>query len=170
VGDVQRIPGGLLELLSAKTSGFTLDNVSRELVPVLDMLQLFGLGQPIETINVTDAALAEAGQIFITVPATEWWVLYAAGSHYVRTSTQTGVIMSLGIATGTPAVSVPVAAGPKESVAPGVAAGVDCVAITWMPPYPMMLPPGTQLVFQLDILGTDATLSVACRARIARLT
>lgn len=170
MGDVQRIPGGLLELLSAKTSGFTFAGMSRELQLSLDTLQLFGLGQPIETINEVDATMAEADQIIITVPATEWWLLYAAGSHYVRSATQTGVIMSLGIATGTPAVSVPVAAGPKESVAPGVAAGADCVAITWMPPYPFMLPPGSQLVFQLDILGTDATVSVACRARIARLT
>ena len=160
----------MLELLSAKTSGFTLEHINSELRLTLDMLQLFGLGQPIETINEVDATMAEADQVIITVPSTEWWLLYAAGSHYVRSATQTGIVMSLGIATGTPSVSVPVATGPKESVAPGVAAGVDCVAIAWMPPYPMLLPPGTQLVFQLDILGTDADVSVACRARIGRLT
>ena len=170
MGDVQRIPGGLLELLSAKTSGFTLDNISRQLVPVLDMLQLFGLGQPIETINEVDATMAEADQTIITVPDTEWWLVYAAGSHYEKTGTMSAILMSLGISTGTPGVSVPVAIGPNEVAGLGVTAGADCVAIAWMPPYPMMLPPGSQLVFQLDILGTDATAAVACRARIARLT
>ena len=170
MGIVQRIPGGLLELLSAKTSGITPSDLATAVQPTIDLLQMFGLAQPLETINVQDAALVEGSAVAVAVPTTEWWMLYALANVYVRTTTQTAVKFSLRIGPSAGVLTVPVATGPTESVAPTTTAATDVVGAVFVPSYPMLLPPGTTLYAFLDVLGTDATMNVSLRARIARLT
>jgi hypothetical protein len=165
---VQRIPGGLLELLSAKTSGYTLTGLETSVRPTLDMAQFFGLSMPLETVTEQELAAAEAAGVVLTVPASEWWLLYAASATYQLTATMSVSRMSLRMAVDSASFEVVLAAG--ETLINLGTACPDMTGAVFVPSYPLMLPPGTRLRGTLDILGTDATAVINIQARIARLT
>lgn len=166
MGAVQRIPAGLLELLSAKTSGLTLDSMNREIRGVIDLMQMFGLAQPLETVRVVDAAIAEGSAMQLVVPADEWWLLYAASTQFTSTTTGT-FVMSIRISSNTDSAQTVALARVSSGLA--IAATFVSGAI-FVPPQPMLLPPNTILWGVLDLLGVDATAAMSMNARIARLT
>ncbi len=164
---VQRIPGGLLELLGAKTSGYTLTGLRDEISPSIDIATLMGLGLPLETIEVSDAAAAEGSAIQIVVPPTEWWMLYAASGQFTSTTTGT-FVFSLRISSNTDSTQTVALARMTSGLA---IAAVYMAAAIFVPPAGwMILPPNTILWHVVDLLGVDATCSHSMNARIARLT
>jgi len=162
---VQRTPGGLLELLSAKTSGYTLDDLAKGIQPTLDMTAMMGLGLPLETVKVVGAAVAEGSAITITVPATQWWMLYAASTQF--TSTTTGTFLN-SIRISADADSTNTVALARELTGLAIAATFVAGAI-FVPHTPWLLPPGTVLWCVMDLLGVDATAAISMNCRIARL-
>lgn len=167
---IQRAPGGLLELLAAKTSGWQPGELARDLQPTLDMLQMFGLNTVRHSSSQNPLA-AEGDSATIIVPTTEWWLLYAMDQTYEKTATMTLFVGSLRINAYASNDWVCLAAGPVVPQAfgstAGTGAGCSCV---FVPPTPWLLPPGTQLFSRCDILGTDATVNLYLNARYAVLT
>lgn len=165
---VQRVPGGLLELLSAKTSGYTLSGLLPDVRPTLDMLQMFGLGQPIEHVVSLNAAAAPGAAATQAIPATQWWMLYAASVSIGKTATLTSAGVSLVVLNGFGAA--PVYLDRAVDTLP-TAASVSLVPlVTFVPSYPMLLPPGSVLLGVVDVLGVDPTVLISLNCRIARLS
>ncbi len=166
---VQRIPGGLLELLSAKTSGYSVTGLLPDVRPTLDMLQMFGLGQPLETVLANGPTVVEGAAVQILVPADQWWMLYAMGMRYVKTATSY-FVGSLAISTSGATESVPLGQQYSGDLPHASTAAPFVAAATFTPASPWLLPPGTALWGIVDVLGTDANVDVTLYARIARLT
>lgn len=167
---IQRFPSGLLELLAAKTSGWTPGELARDVQPTLELLQLFGQNSIVHR-SVQNATAAEGDFASLVVPSTEWWLLYGIDQTYVKTATMTVFVGSLRINAFASNDWVVMAEGPKVLQAFGSTAGTGAGAsCSFWPSYPMLLSPGTQLFSRCDILGTDATVNLYLNARYAVLT
>ena len=162
---IQRYPNGLLELFGAKSGGENPNVLGPNVVPVVDILQTYGLGNVTEQ-NDGGATVAGAGQV-ITVPETEWWLVYAASVRVAVSATQTGLHASLGLSTRleSPArVSLAWGALPDAAIA-----GTSCTIACWTPPAPMLCPPGTTFWGVLEALGTDANAVLGVQVRYSIL-
>lgn len=165
---VQRYPAGLLDLLSAKTSGWTPGELGSDLQPTLDLLEMFGLGA-IAHVSAQNAAAAEGDSATLTVPATEWWMLYALDQVYEKTATMTLFCGSLRLNAQASNDWVSLASGPVVPQSFGSTPASRVTSCVFVPSRPWLLSPGTQLFSRADILGTDATMNLYINARIARL-
>lgn len=163
---IQRVPAGLGQLLS--TFGGT---TPRELEEVahgsIELLQMYGLSQR-QTLVGANGALAEGGSVLaLTGAQTNWSVLFGIEMQVVKTGTMTALAASLRIGrnAGAPSLAVHAAA----SLGPFGATETGTVRLAWWAPYPVLLPPGSQVLVGLDILGTDATAAVNALAEIGIL-
>ena len=162
---IQRYPAGLLELFGAKSGGENPSQLGQVVVQTVDILQALGLGNVTEQ-NDGGATVAGAGQV-ITVPETEWWLVYNASVRVAVSATQTGLHASLGLSTRleSPArVSLAWGALPDAAIA-----GTSCTIAVWTPPQPMLAPPGTTFWGVLEALGTDANAVLGVQVRYSVL-
>lgn len=168
--DIQRFPAGLLELLGAKISGWTPGDIARDLTLSVDMLEMFGMAT-VRQASAQNAAAAEGDSVTVTVPDTEWWLLYALDMTYVKTATATLFVGSLRIApSGINADWVHLASGPVPLQVFGSTAGTGASPVcAFVPSRPWLLPPGTRLFGRCDILGTDATANIYINYRYTPL-
>jgi len=168
--NIQRFPGGLLELLSAKLSGWTPGEIGRDVFGSIDMLQFFAQ-TAITHETVAGAAVAEGGSVVIVVPSTEWWLLFAANMDYEKTATMSMFAASIRINPTSSLNWVAVASGPTANPVSHLStAASNVTAVTFVPDTPWILAPGTQIFGRVDILGADATVAVGVNCRVARLT
>lgn len=159
---IQRVPNALGQVLST-FGGQTPRELAEQVRGQLDLLQFYGLTQ-LQNQQAVNAALAEAGNIDLTVPANQHWLLFAAQAIVLKTATMTALRGSL-------------QAGPpgqlnilsSEEGGPFGATETGNVRIGFYAPYPRLLLPGWQIRFNLDILGTDANASCVLAAQIGVL-
>lgn len=168
---IQRSPGGLLDLLSAKTSGYTLRELVASLQPTIDLTAILGL-TTVEHVSSNNPTAAEGDSATLTVPITEWWLLYALDMGYERTATMSLFSASLRLVPSGGVDWVTLVAGdtPSLSFAMPSTGAAQVAALTFVPATPWLLPPGTTLFGRIDNLGTDATADIGINARICRLT
>lgn len=166
---VQRFPAGLLELLSAKTSGWTPGAIARDVQPTLDMLEMFG-NVAIEHKSINNAVAAENDYAELVVPANTWWLLYAADANYLKTGTMSLGLFSLRIAQPGGTDWVTIAYGPNSGTIWGSTGALQVAACVFVPPRPWLLPPGTRIFARVDVLGTDPTCDIGLNLRVAVLS
>lgn len=169
MGSVQRVPLGLLDLLSLKDVGKLPRELSGVVQPSLDLLQFYGLTQ-IRHFSANDAALAEGGTVTCIPgaaggpddPRGKWALLFAACGIFIKTATATAlrgsiVISRLNVNT------IPVA---SLELGPFGATETGACDVPFVPPYPLILAPPWDVRAALKILGTDATANVTATAQI----
>lgn len=164
---IQRFPAGLQEWLGTKSFGVNPDELGKQISLGLDISQLYGLAEIRDV--VAAAATAVGGGVPITVPQTQWWLLYAASASVELDPAATGTGVSLRIThnLNTPE-PVGLAFGSAGQI--GAPGAVDVPLANWAPSYPMLLPPGTTLLAVMDILGTIASADLTLRARVGILS
>jgi hypothetical protein len=166
---IQRYPGGLLELLAAKTSGWTPGELVRNVQPSLDLFQ-FLAQTDVRHETANNAAAAENDSVTIQVPSDEWWVLFAAGMEYLKTATMTLAVFSIRMSPLGSSNWCSLAQGPVPEQAFGSTGAAQVSACVFVPPQPWLLSPGTTMYGRVDVLGTDATVDVGLNLRVSRLT
>lgn len=166
---IQRFPGGLLELLASKTLGENPRELGAVVNPSIDVLQCYGLSN-VEHVSVA-GTIAENAGVSITVPPTEWWLLYAMDGRAGISATQTGVQIGIGMSKAlTVGAITRLAGGHFANSDFGAGTGGSDVSLAFFAPgIPWLLPPETTLWLILEVLGTDATCDVDLTARVARL-
>lgn len=150
---IQRVPRGLSDVLSI-FGGQSPVALSDLLVGQLELLQFFALQQR-TVLTAQNAALAEGGAVSVALP-NQWCLLLAASGAITKTGTMTAARLSVAVNRGAPN-------GPpvkSESMGPFGATETGLVDLTFIPPTPMVCPPGTTVAVGLNILGTDATANV----------
>lgn len=153
---IQRVPRGLNELLSI-FGGNTPNELEDRVRASLDVLQMYGIQQR-QTFTASNAALAEATDVSNT-PSTNWIVLFQASITITKTATMTALNASIGIRyNGNVNEEETLAA--SANLGPFGATETGLVTLNYVAPYPRLLPPRTQFVGRMGILGTDATASV----------
>lgn len=149
--DIQRQPLGFPNLLSS-FGGQAPKELEDRVRASLEMAQYFGAPRQD---SVTNAALAENGQLGFTVPANEWWLVRACGFLVVRTATMNA--LGVGIFTQVGPSSCLVASFNQQWTAGAAFASAGFnPELAWVPGYPFLLPPRCVLFAQLGTLGTDA--------------
>lgn len=143
---IQRQPRGLADLLGS-FGGETPRALAAEAQGVIDMAQFYGRSQ-VQTLSATDAALAEAGLITITVPSSQHWLLFQTSYVVVKTATMTALRVGLQVDNVTAF---------SEELGPFGATETGTCSNGIILPYPYLLLPGARVNFRLQILGTDAT-------------
>lgn len=161
---IQRVARGLLELLSIQ-DGRAPSQFSETVVGQLDLLQFYGLQQRQIAFN-NNAAAAEGVTVGIGpgAPLDRWCILYALSGSFGKTATQTALRGTLFINRG--GLSIAVA---SQELGPFGATETGTVSVAFVPPYPWLLPPGSQLLASAQVIGTDATASVGIQAELGIL-
>lgn len=161
---LQRYPAGLLELIGAKNNGQAPSRLSDETRGVFDLTQF--MGKP-ESVNGFGASVVEGASVVITVPSTEYWLLYAASIHATLAVAMTNLCMSIQL--GEELTSP----NPQPSIARGQVTGPFTssgrTVADWTAPYPMILAPGTTIWGLVEQLAGVANVATRLRARIVRL-
>lgn len=163
---IQRVPRGLLELLSISGGGNPTELEDRVRAS-LELMQFYGLQQR-QTLLANNAAAAENTLVSVTPSATNWTLLFAAASTVTVTATMTAlhhhVVTQRG---GSTEIQIPLATREIVIVGATVTGACHC---PWTPPYPWLLPPGAIVSALATIIGTDATASVSVRAEFGVLS
>lgn len=148
---IQRIPRGLLNVLG-NYGGQTPPELAQQTVGVMDILQMYGLTQ-LQTGFLSNAALAEGGNVIITPSVSSWTILFSCSNFLVKTATMTAARTSIAINRVTQFGVAYHATewGPFGATETGTASD------GFILPYPLLCPPGTTVTGNLAILGTDAT-------------
>lgn len=164
--DIQRVPLGLLNVLSMAASGENPRILASQVAGVLELLQFYGLTQR-QVLIGTDAALAEGGSISVTPSLTAWAVLFAMSVSVTKTATMTALRAACFIrrsGVGVPQMYASDDLGPFGATETGTA------SVVYVPgSAPLLLPPGTVLTGLPQIIGTDATAAVTVQAEIGLL-
>jgi hypothetical protein len=156
---IQRVPTGLLELLSISGGGTPID-LEERVRGGLDFLQLYGASQ-LQSGFANNAALAEGGNgVVLTLNATRWTVLFAAGAAVQKTATATALRASINLNRRTQFGTVIA----SEELGPFGATETGTCTFGALLPYPLVCPPGTTIAVILNVLGTDATANVSAFA------
>lgn len=162
---IQRVPRGLADVLSI-FGGQTPMMLGDQIIGVLELLQYYGLQQR-QTALANDAALAEGAFVSIIPSARNWTVLYTAVASVAVTATMTALDTVVVLQRGGPTdTTAPIAVKTRTNFGATVTGFDHCPVIM---PYPMLLPPNTQISASLAILGTDATANVTIRAEFGML-
>ena len=161
---IQRFPFGLLELIGAKNNGQNPPFLASEMRASIESLQLFGLGN-LQNLAAT-AAIAVCAAVQLTVPASTWYLLYAASIHIVKTATMGDGAFSLRLNPAGASASVALA---SEYIVTGTSCN-DWAVVGWTAPYPMLLAPGTVISAVADLVSTDPTVTTVLRARVGVLS
>lgn len=167
MGQVQRVPLGLLDLLSLKDVGLLPRELAQGVQPTLELLQYYGLSQ-IQHFSNNNAAVAEGSAVSVVPtgtdpdPRNKWAVLFAACGIFIKTATATALRGSILIARLN-ANTIPVA---SEELGPFGATETGACDVCWVPPYPLILAPPWDVRAALKILGTDANANVTATAQI----
>lgn len=156
MGSVQRAPAGLLDVLSAKGLDRLPVELLRDIRPTLDLLQFYGL-QQLSLASNSNAAAAEGVGIVVTPSSTNWTVLFAAVATFTKTATMTALTGQVFIRRVLGQFNMCVA---DKNFSPFGATETGLVAVPYVPPYPLLMPPGTQITAVPAIIGTDATANV----------
>lgn len=167
MGSVQRVPLGLLDLLSLKDVGKLPREVSGFVQPTLDLLQFYGLTQ-LQHFSNNNAALAEGSTVTAIPSGTDpdprnrWALLFAACGIFVKTATATALRGSVVVARLN-ANTIPVA---SAELGPFGATETGACDLPFVPSYPLILAPPWDVRVALKILGTDANANVTATAQI----
>lgn len=159
---IQRVPRGLLETLDL-AGGIAPLTLASEVRPVLDTLQMYGLGA-IDVRSAADAALAEGATMTIQIDT--WFVLYGAQLSGIKTATMTALRGNIILFRSGPPLPMVVA---SEELGPFGATETGSVSVCWRCPYPLLCAPGTQIQGQFPIIGTDATVNASIRCEVGVL-
>lgn len=159
---VQRVPRGLSDLLTI-FGGEHPSGLVPELRGVIDVIQFYGLNN-LTTLATSNAALAEGGNVQLTVPDRQFWLLYALHATIVKTATMTALRADLQIGQGS---NFGVYAA--EELGPFGATETGDVRFSYVPATPRVLLPQMALRASLEILGTDATANVSVVAHVGIL-
>ena len=160
--NIQRVPRGLADLLNT-FGGITPRALQDWTQATLDTMQFYGSSQ-LQVQSAANAALAQNGNLDITVPGNQHWVLFQFAGLVANTATMTGLELSLALGPS-PALSVAVQTLEKNA---GFVAGAS-IRIAYATPYPRILFPGSVLRLQLSRLGTDATANCLVSAQVGVL-
>jgi len=160
---IQRVPRTLQTILST-SGGQTPAELLDQIRATLDLLQLYGLTQW-QTRSAADAALVEGGNVTLTVPTNEVWVLFSAAFLIAKTATATA--LRAGIQLGPDATQM--SSVVSEQLGPFGATETGAVRAVFVSPYPRVLPGGSLIRGTLEILGTDANASTVLTASVGVL-
>lgn len=166
-GKIQRNARGLEALLSLQGSPLPIELEDR-VRGMVDLLQLYAGSQGIQVVSGANAALAENGAITITPSTSSWTVLFAVSSVIVKTATATAFQASYSLSVNGGLANA-VTLFNTGSLTPFGATETGAVKHGFVFPFPRLVPPGTQLNFVLDILGTDATANCSITAQFGQL-
>jgi hypothetical protein len=150
VGVIQRVPQGVLDLLSMKGIENLPKDFSTTLIPIVDLLQFYGNQQR----QLLSASGNPASGGSLTTPITTQWTVLFGGSVQA-TNTATMTFLSVALFAAGPNATIGLAA--KEKIA---AATTGQFRLNWLADYPMVFPPGTTYFAQVDTLGVDATVAL----------
>lgn len=160
---IQRVPRGLSDLLSifGGQSPTELEDRSRL---TLESLQFYGTTQ-LQTAATTNAATAENTSVTVILSATRWTVLFAAHGTVVKTATMTALRADVTLNRGTNFSPLLF----SEELGPFGATETGNASFGGWLPYPLVCPPGTQVLCTPRVLGTDATANVSVFAEYGTL-
>lgn len=154
---IQRVPRGLNELLSI-AGGQTPTHLHDNVQASIELLQFYAM-QQLQTSFTNNPALAEGSSVAVITP-NAWCLLFGAAFTITKTATATALraTISLQRTTGvqTPLVS--------QDLGPFGATETGACNLCFWAPYPILLPPLSQIVGVLNILGTDANAATTIRA------
>jgi hypothetical protein len=151
---IQRVPRGVLELLSAQ-SGQTPTELADQVRGSLEMLQYYGL-QQLQTVRFANA-VATLNQTVPVTPSDRFWtVVFQASCRIVKTATQTALVGSVACQRQLGLDISNMISGEMPPYGAG-AVGVD--VLSYVPPYPMICPPGAIWIAR-TLVCDDATADV----------
>lgn len=160
---IQRVPAGLLNLLNANGQ----DN-PRELAPavtgVLDLTQMYGLSQ--RQVQVANAPAITEGNVLAIALPNSWCVLYGAEVQCAKTATMTALFLSISLQRQNTGASMTVAA---DAFDPFGATETGTVRLPFWAPYPILMPPNSNVLCRPDIIGTDANVNLTLTVEIGVL-
>lgn len=162
---IQRVARGVMELLSLQ-GGEGPKSLEDQVKATLDLLQFYGL-QQLQTITANNAALAEGGFVSVIPSSRNWTVLFTAVSSVNITATMTALDHVIVLQRNGPAATTSPIAHRARTNFGATVTGFDHLPVIF--PYPMLLPPNTQISASPSIIGTDATADVTIRCEIGSL-
>lgn len=151
--EIQRLPSGLANVLGL-FGGILPNELAKENMGVLDLLQFYGLSQR-AVLGAQNAALAPGAILTCQLPST-WCVLFGASFAIAANAAITALGASIAVNRGTPS-------GPAYNSIefPQFGVGGGTHTLCFQPPYPMLLPPNSTVAGGVDILGGAATCAGA---------
>lgn len=159
---IQRIPRGLADLLSLQ-SGLSPVELEDRVRGVIDITQLYGWTQR-AMFQFPSAAFAENVPAVIAMPG-RWIILFGVSATFAKTATLTALRGNIWLAgyAGTGQIYA------SEELGPFGATETGNAIVTFVPPYPMILPPTLSIFANASIIGTDATVNIAVSADVGVL-
>jgi hypothetical protein len=151
--NIQRVPRGLADLLSL-AGGNSPSRLADEVVPQLDLLQLYGMTQ-LQTRTSTDPAVVQGSGTGVTLSASSWSILFGADVGVTQAAAMTALSLGLIIRRGTPGFT---GIATKDHLGAFSAGGFSTLA--WRAPYPLVCPPGTVVFGGIDKLAGVANAAL----------
>lgn len=166
---IQRVPQGLLNLLSIR-EGSTPQALEENICGVLELLQYYGLTQR-QVLQGSAAAAVVGSQTSLgagggsALPTNAWAILFGAYAFVTKAAAMTDLGFSIALRRGS-GLYTHVAFNSQPHVF-GAADGSEGVAFT--APYPILLPPGSDIAVNLGILNGVANAAVSIGADVGVL-
>jgi hypothetical protein len=163
---IQRYPAGLLNLLGMQSLGDTPPALSPLLIPVVDLMQSYGLAHRQLIFTINGAVVSGAALSHTTGIDQQWSVLFTLTATLNVTATMPFAQMFLGVNRGG---GLSIVAHAFDSCAlVGAVGPAHILTLSWTPPYPLILPKGS--VLQVTPTFTvDATAGMTIQAEVGFL-
>jgi len=153
---IQRVPKGLNDVLNI-FGGATPRELEDRVRGSLELIQYYGLQQR-RVSKTNDPALAEGSTgLGIILSQTQWCVLFVLSVTVIKTATMTALRSGLFINRQSGGAAVDDQQVASEEQGPFGATESGAAGVIYVPPYPMLMPPGASVRGIVQILGTDAT-------------
>lgn len=151
---IQRVASGLNTLLALQ-SGAGPRQLADTIGGVLELLQFYGV-TGLSQLSNGNAALTEGNPVSVTPSAKNWVVLFGAWGTIVKTATVTALRGEVYVRRGNLNFAQLLFA---EQLGPFGATETGNAAFGGMLPYPLLLPPNSQVQVIPSIIGTDANVN-----------
>lgn len=158
---IQRNPRALSDLLSI-FGGQTPQRLADDIIGTVELLQFYGLNQQ-QFLNATNGALAIGGNVTLTVPANQFWVLFGAHAVITFPAAATAARLNVNLGNGSTFVALE-----TQQLDAGVVAGQD-FRVPAVLSYPRILPPNYSIRAGLEHLAGAANASVGITAQVGVL-
>lgn len=161
IGNVQRIPAGLLELLGIKGHGTNPVALSESYAAVIPILQFFSRQSNV-TLSATDAAAVLNTNVEVTVPQNEVWLVNGLMNRVAEQAAMTVIGQTLSVGFGQSNIVV----AHQRVAATFFATGA--VLLPWQPPgNPWVLVGGDRLRAGISQLQGVANVNLSIQANVS---
>lgn len=158
---LQKVPRAFLDALDLRTDGVNPPQFGDAVVGTFEMDAHY-LADRLASASATGNLLLNGSAVSLQVAAGQWWRVVAL-SGVVDIPGAANEFAKIALAIQLAGVAVPTYVGQMQTEGTGLGAADHAQVTTWVPPFPVLLPPATSMQVRASrTFGANRTATVSC--------